>query len=131
MKYILLFAVCLNVLACSNQVNSARGGLGWLDGRWRGVGFDVVEEKSWSIKLEANTRRKRYEVEYPSEKCSGSWQLLDSDGCKVRFAETINSDRRNNCVNGTLIITRLDERTITYTWYKDEKAVASAFLTRE
>ncbi len=130
MKYFFLFAGFLSCLACSNRVSSSSG-LAWLDGRWRGVGFDVQEEKTWSIRLEANSRRKRYEVEYPSEKCSGTWQLLDSDGCKLRFAETIGSDPRNHCVNGTLIITRLDERTVTYTWYKDEKPVASAFLTRE
>lgn len=115
--------------ACATK--PASGSLSWLDGRWRGVGFDVQEEKSWSIQLEANSRKKRYDVEYPSEKCSGRWQLLESDACKARFAETIDSDRRNNCVNGILIITRLDARTITYTWYKEEKPVASAFLTRE
>lgn len=102
-----------------------------MDGRWRGVALEVERDKTWSIKLEANVRRRRYEIEYPSENCSGTWQLVDSDACKARFAETITNDRRNNCVNGTIIVTRLDQRTISYTWFRDEKAVASAFLTKD
>lgn len=127
----LALSLCLTCLACANTATSGRNSLGWLDGRWRGVALEVERDKTWSIKLEANVRRQRYEIEYPSENCSGTWQLVDSDACKARFAETITNDRRNNCVNGTIIVTRLDQRTISYTWFRDEKAVASAFLTKD
>ncbi|MEW6364950.1 MAG: hypothetical protein AB1714_09955 [Acidobacteriota bacterium] len=100
--------------------DEANAELAWLDGTWIGTGCQRTgTAKAFSIKAVLNTKKGTYKAQYSSLPCTGSWSILASDGCQVKFSETIES---GDCDPGTVIVTQLvlignQSRYITWTLY--------------
>ncbi|MEW6364171.1 MAG: hypothetical protein AB1714_05985 [Acidobacteriota bacterium] len=106
--------------------DGANTDLAWLDGTWSGIGYQPAGTvQAFSIKAVLNTQKGTYQARYTSFPCTGSWSILSSDGCQVKFRETIES---GSCDSGTVIVTQLilighPSRYITWTLYTADGAL--------
>ena len=88
----------------------------WLNGVWEGTGYQLNNATTWSIKFIGDPENQTYSIEYPSLKCSGTWKAEQITANMARFVETITVGK-NLCLDGgTVIVTRIDEKYMTFTY---------------
>jgi hypothetical protein len=105
----------------------------WLDGAWTGTGYQLGTNGTWAIRLICNPGRGEYSVQYPSLNCGGNLQPVSVEENRVEFIEYITYGTESCIQGGTLVITRVDDRHITYSYFMPGTNVVEAFstLTRE
>ena len=99
----------------------------WLQGEWRGIGYQLNSSGTWSISLKVNAERAS--IAYPSLECSGNWQIIKQSENKLELLETI-TEGTDKCVNkGKLVITKIDENHVTFTYFSPFSGELEAFST--
>lgn len=118
------FCVSFNVPAQRNKPN-------WLDGTWRGTGFQLNNSGSWSIRFTAEVKNKTYKIYYGTLDCSGNWRLVSSNDHLAQFEEII-TDGITKCANGGIvIITKIDKKFITVSYFVPGSGKLDSFSTLE
>lgn len=100
---------------------------GWIKGTWEGIGYQINLPQTWAIDLEVDL--KTATINYPSLECSGMWEIANQSIDRVEFREVIlkGADR---CVNGGLIvITRVDQHHISYSFFEPQNGKLEAHST--
>ena len=122
--------VCL-LLSLSVVVEAQSRSRTWLNGSWEGTGYQIDSGTTWTMSFRA--RGRRFSIEYPSLKCSGTWRLVSVNSRRAVFRERITVGMEQ-CVNqGVVTIERLNGRQIAYRFsYAGATDVsASAILNRK
>ncbi|HVQ38928.1 MAG TPA: hypothetical protein VMS31_15425, partial [Pyrinomonadaceae bacterium] len=86
MKAALTFVLIFSI----TSVVSAQGKTGtttWLNGTWKGTGYQIDSNETWTMKL--TVRGRSYRIEYPSLNCGGRWIPLSMNQSRARFIEQI------------------------------------------
>lgn len=123
---IFLFGQCTSTqeIDASSKVDTTTD---WLKGEWQGIGYQLNTSGNWSIRLKVNDDR--YSIAYPSLECSGNWQLEKKSDMKLEFIETITKGT-DKCVNkGRIIITKVDENHVTFTYFSPYSGELEAYST--
>ncbi|NJN77435.1 MAG: hypothetical protein HC803_03170 [Saprospiraceae bacterium] len=124
---ILLTNINFTYPAYSKKQNEKDNFPEWLQGEWRGIGYQLNTSGTWSIQLKVNTERAS--IAYPSLECSGNWQIVKQDKEKIELIEII-TEGTDKCVNkGKLILTKIDDNHITYTYFSPFSGELEAFST--
>ena len=101
----------------------------WLTGTWTGIGHQVDDGSTWSMRLIA--RGRMYRVAYPSLKCGGVWKLISLGSRSARFQEKIDYGVRNCSPVGDVVIRRLDGGRIKFSYlYPGETRVGAYAILR-
>jgi hypothetical protein len=124
---------CLLVLAFilfSAFVPYNRVDITWLDGTWEGVGYQAGDSP-WTIEVDCNAEKELFLIRYPSLNCQGFWTIESAETNQVVFREKIATGEHICMLEGILVVTRVDETHITYTYFEEiaGKRVLSAFST--
>lgn len=103
----------------------------WLNGSWEGTGYQMDTDTTWSMSFKA--RGKRYTIEYPSLKCSGTWRLVSVNSRRAIFRERITVGRESCVDRGVVTIERLNGGQIAYRFSNagTSQVSASAILNRK
>jgi hypothetical protein len=91
---------CGCVASGSVDVTVKPTGPKWLTGVWEGTGYQWDTETLWPMTLSATNST--YKVDYPTLKCGGRWQLIDSSGDTASFKEDITVGVEN-CAQGETV----------------------------
>ena len=98
-----------------------------LQGEWRGIGYQLNTGGTWSIHLKASAERAS--IAYPSLECSGNWQIVKQDKERIELLETI-TEGTDKCTNkGKVVITKVDENHVTFTYFSPFSGELEAFST--
>ena len=89
----------------------------WIEGVWTGIGYQMDDKTTWSIRLIINGSDNVYRIEYPSLSCGGEWRLVAFNSHSGKFVENILVGRDRCADNGTIVITRVDENHISFTYF--------------
>lgn len=102
----------------------------WLDGSWEGVGYQI-DALPWTIEVDCNIEKERFLIRYPSLNCQGFWTIERTETNQVVFREKIAKGEHTCLLEGVVVVTRVDETHITYTYFEElaGKRVLSAFST--
>ena len=105
----------------------------WLDGNWSGIGhqIDIKEDNQWTIELKINTKEDLYNISYPSLNCSGKWELMKYSGTQATFKEVIDNNIIDCVENGIIIISKIDNSRVSFSYFYVGDKKASAFTTLE
>jgi hypothetical protein len=122
---LILTVVLLTAFAPSNRVD-----ITWLNGLWEGVGYQEGYP-AWTIEVDCNTKKERFLIRYPSLNCQGFWTVESTETNQVVFREKIAKGDHNCLLEGILVVTRIDDNYITYSFFEeiDGKRVLSSFST--
>lgn len=103
----------------------------WLNGSWEGTGYQMDTDTTWTMSFKA--RGKRYTIEYPSLKCSGTWRLVSVNSRRAIFREHILIGRESCVDRGVVTIERLNGGQIAYRFSNagTSQVSASAILNRK
>ena len=112
------FACSLILIACISLSLSAQNKkTDWINGIWRGTGFQLNNSSSWAIRFEANAKVKLYKIDYGSLNCGGIWELVSIDENRAIFTEKI-IDGLDKCLNGSsIIITYVNKNYLSYSCF--------------
>ena len=129
MKYIYTLILLLTMMmsSCSGLQTDNN----WIDGNWSGMGFQpgFNNHDSWDIEVSLNIKQELFKISYPSLDCSGDWMIINIDKHKATFKE-LNIDNTVLCTdNGTVIITKVDEHHISYSYYTENDKRVSSYAT--
>lgn len=116
----------LTVVVCPQSRSAA-----WLNGSWEGTGYQMDTDSTWTMSFRA--RGKRFLIEYPSLKCSGTWRLVRLNSRRAIFRERITVGRESCVDRGMVTIERLNGSQIAYRFSHAGAAQvsASAILNRK
>lgn len=131
MKTISPYAIFIFVLLFSFNLNAQKKSA-WIDGVWRGTGFQLNNSSSWSIRFEAHTKTSTYKIDYGSLSCGGKWELQKIEKNRAVFIEKI-TEGKDKCINGnTIVITYVSDEYLSYTCFApgSKKLDASATLEK-
>ncbi|MBN1250587.1 MAG: hypothetical protein JXA16_00515 [Bacteroidales bacterium] len=117
MKPLSKLLIFIFIFTFSINTNAQKEKNAWLNGEWRGTGFQLNNSDSWSIHFIANTKKSVYEIKYSSLGCSGIWQLLSVNNHLAQFQETITEGISKCLSGGIIIITKVDNQHITFTYF--------------
>ena len=92
---------------CEKEVDS-------IEGTWIGKGYQD-NGSTWTIALVA--KKGVFNISYPSLNCGGFWSIEKADSNRTWFIETITYGKGNCISNGRIVITLINEKYITYTWF--------------
>lgn len=103
----------------------------WLNGNWEGTGYQMDTDTTWTMSFRA--RGKRYRIEYPSLKCSGTWRLVSVNSRRAIFRERITVGRESCVDRGVVTIEKLNGSQIAYRFSNagTSQVSASAILNRK
>ena len=114
----------MNVSAQKNKMN-------WLEDTCRGTGFQLNNSQSWSIRFTADLKNKTFKIDYGTLGCSGIWRLVSANDNLVQFEETI-TEGIMKCTNGgIIIITKIDKKFITFSYFVSGFGKLDSFSTLE
>jgi hypothetical protein len=103
--------------------------LNWINGKFKGTGYQTDTQSTWTIDLDCNSSNNQYEIKYPSLGCNGYWEFLSSTENSVTFIEKLTSGKLS-CLDKTIItLTKVDDDYITYTGYHPESKKMYCFST--
>jgi hypothetical protein len=113
-----LLICCLSITDLQAQHKKTK----WLDGSWVGVGYQPValSQTTWEIFLDYDYDNNIITINYPSFPCSGHWKLVKADKNKAEFIEYIDEGKEYCNDLGVIIVTRIDERYITISYFLPE-----------
>lgn len=128
----LLTVCCLLAVVCFGCIptkpTTETGLPTWVQGSWEGIGYQINLPQTWAIELEVKSPN-NVTVNYPSLDCSGMWEIVGTATDRVEFKEII-LNGVNRCVNGGLIIiTRVDQHHITYSFFEPQNGKLEAHST--
>jgi hypothetical protein len=129
MKRLTILALILLPSLCFSQLQSTA----WLDGNWKGLGFQPGNGTTWQAKLSFSEALSEASIYYPGLKCSGSWDIMTIKNKQITFTEVI-TEGKQQCVNGSkIVVTALGETYIHVAWFSDyiEGVDAYAVLKRD
>lgn len=101
----------------------------WLGGVWEGTGYQLNNGSTWSIKFVGDSENQTYTIDYPSLKCSGTWQAKKITATMAEFVETITVGKALCLDGGTVIVTKIDQRYITFTYLDPDTNNLGSFST--
>jgi hypothetical protein len=103
----------------------------WLNGSWEGTGYQMDTNTTWTMSFKA--RGKRFSIEYPSLKCSGTWRLVSVNARRAIFRERITVGRESCVDRGVVTLERLSGSQIAYRFSHagTSQISASAILNRK
>jgi hypothetical protein len=103
----------------------------WLNGSWEGTGYQMDTDTTWTMSFRA--RGRRYTIEYPSLKCSGTWRLVSVNSRRAIFRERITVGRESCVDRGVVTIEKLNGSQIAYRFSNagTSQVSASAILNRK
>ena len=131
MKNLLSFIILFYFLTFSVNISAQKNKMDWLDGTWRGTGFQLNNSQSWSIRFTADVNSKTFKIDYGTLGCSGIWRLISANDYLAQFEETI-TDGMMKCANGgIIIITKIDKRYITFSYFVPGSGKLDSFSTLE
>lgn len=106
--------------------------LSWLDGTWAGSACLTPPLEEYSFQLVADTTNRvfRTTLSFSSgPPCTGTLRLLSSSSGKAEFHESVIG---SGCADDTVVFTRLNSRTIAYTFVQtNPPQTGSGILTRQ
>jgi len=103
----------------------------WINGIWRGTGFQLNNSSSWSIRFEAIANTNTYKIDYGSLSCGGKWELQKIEKNRAVFIERI-TDGKDKCINGnTIIIAFVTDNYLSYTCFAQGSTKLDASATLE
>jgi hypothetical protein len=117
----------LSVVVCAQSSKRAT----WLNGSWEGTGYQIDSDTTWKMNFRA--RGRRFSIEYPTLKCSGTWRLVRVNSREAIFRERITAGL-SECVNqGVVTIERLNGRQLAYrfSYAGTTQVSASGILNRK
>ncbi len=123
----ILFASCSSL----QTVNSLEKEMDWLGGKWIGMGLqiDSPQNPTWKIELNVDMKNKSCLIKYPTLECSGKWVLKSGDTRRAIFTEHI-TEGKNKCYDGgKLVLTKIDENHISYSFFYPDNNILGAFST--
>lgn len=83
------------------------------------------------MKFTADPRTGTYDIDYPSVPCKGHWSLVKSDEHVAEFKEKI-TENLDSCVDkGRVVLTKIDENFITFSYFYDKTNVLGSYCTLE
>ena len=103
----------------------------WLEGKWKGTGYQAPTQSDWSIVLDYDKESKSFQISYPSLNCSGRWELVKKKKGYAEFVEVIQEGLENCDNNVKVVVTQIDERFVSVAYFLPEifdGVVASAVL---
>ncbi len=121
----------LTLLALFPLFLSAQTGPEWMDGKWQGIGYQLNTQSTWSIDFWGRSAENEFSIQYPSLKCGGNWKLNAFDETQAWFKEEIEFEKMNCLDLGTIVITRINENHITFTYFNPISKALEAFSTLE
>jgi hypothetical protein len=102
----------------------------WLEGVWKGTGYQKAPEMTWSIKFTAENNT--YTIEYPSLRCGGKWTLVEMNDAGATFKETITRGLDKCSNGGDITVEKISDHQISYKYTLPIIGeVASATLSKE
>ncbi|ADV47613.1 hypothetical protein Celal_0267 [Cellulophaga algicola DSM 14237] len=132
---VLLFSLFL-LTSCGVSNKSSVKNKKWLEGKWTGIGYqtDLQEASQWTIALDIE--KGNYNISYPSLYCAGKWKLTKYSEDQATFTELIENNTTTCIKNGTIILTKIDETRILYSYFyndgiNNDGKKAAAFSTLE
>ncbi len=132
-KSILFVAIIFLCCSCSVQkkYTSLEKEMSWLEGKWIGVGYqaDAMTAQTWSIELKVDVKNKKCSINYPSLECSGKWVLKNGNSNAATFVEHITEGKDKCFDQGELIITKVDENHLSYSFFYPKNHQLGAFST--
>jgi len=131
MKAIKCISLLILVTLLSFNLNAQKKKTDWINGIWRGTGFQLNNSSSWSIRFEANSSTNVYKINYGSLSCGGIWELQKIEKNRAVFIEKI-TEGKDKCINGnTIIITFVTENYLSYTCFAPGSTKLDASATLE
>ena len=125
-----LFILCF-FLYFSFNISAQKSKANWLNGTWRGTGFQLNNSGSWSIRFTADVKNKTYTIDYGTLGCSGNWRFVSANDHLAQFEEII-TDGVMKCANGgIIIITKIDKKFITFSYFVPGSGKLDSFSTLE
>lgn len=123
-----IFALLFISLFGIGSLQSGNSPLSWLEGSWHGVGYQN-NSGTWSILFVARPDENFYQIDYPSLNCGGKWLLISGDENRAEFIEIIEKGQ-TLCLNGgKIIMTRVNETHISYSYFNPNSNQLEAFST--
>ena len=131
MKNLLKITTLAIILCFSLNIKAQSNDISWLNGVWRGTGFQLNNSKSWSIRFSANVNNKTFKIDYATLGCSGQWRFISANNHIAQFQETI-TDGMMKCGNGgVIIITKIDNNYVTFSYFVPGSGKLDSFSTLE
>lgn len=125
MKMLLTVFIVLNL---TGHLAAQQSALSWLDGEWEGLGYQLNNGGTWSIRFSGQSANNSFIIQYPSLKCGGNWMMIAGNEYRAEFVEVI-AYGTEFCVNGgVVILTRVDDRHIGFSYFSPER-ILDAFST--
>jgi hypothetical protein len=106
------------------------GAPGWLDGNWGGDAFLPAGAKDFPVAIDVESGANRYQIVYTLDACGGTLELLEATAERAVFREHLNANSSKACADGgKIVITRVDEQHVSYTFFWPDDATLNAYAT--
>lgn len=129
MKKITGFTLILSVFLLSTAFRADSSKSDWLNGKWLGIKYQVNADKGWQTEMTINTKTKQFSISYPELECTGTLELQSLTKSKAVFIEKLPG---TSCLSdGYIIITRVDEKHISFTCLRDQEQRLASYCTLE
>jgi hypothetical protein len=89
----------------------------WLEGKWRGIGYEDDFKEIWEVVLDFNNRDGLMKISYPSFPCGGDWELVSSNKHKATFIEHITKNPNLCQDEGTVVVTKIDSKFVSVAFF--------------
>ena len=123
-----MFLTVFMVLNFPVFLTAQQSSLSWLDGEWEGLGYQLNNGGTWSIRFSGQSANNSFTIQYPSLKCGGNWMITGCNEYRAEFVEVI-SFGTDFCVNGGIVVlTRVDDLHIAFTYFSPQRTL-DAFST--
>jgi hypothetical protein len=131
MKSITLLALASFLIFTGFSPKSIQGKTTWIDGNWAGIKYQTNMSTGWQTILSMNSKAKKFTVSYPELNCGGELELESISKSKAVFIEKITRGKEVCVDNGYIIITKVNEKYISFTCLRDEKTRLASYATLE
>lgn len=129
-KYLILPAAVIVLLFSSAfYMDTLSSKSDWLDGEWQGEKYQVNMNKGWQTEMKINTKAKQFSIAYPELDCNGTLEMQSLTKSKAVFIEKLPN---TSCLSdGYIIVTKVDEKHISFTCLRDEEKRLASYCTLE
>ena len=123
--FLLTFAVSTAFVA------NNREDISWMNGSWKGLGYQPNITMPWEIELACKAAKKEFIIRYPTLNCQGYWKISKIEANRIIFQEKIAKGEHDCIPSGKVIVTRVDDKHISYSYFEaiDGKEVLNSFST--
>lgn len=115
----------LGLLSTSLQAQN----IGWLQGEWEGVGYQLSNGGTWTMSVTANIANYSIAIRYPSLDCGGVWMIRSSSDCSIELVEDIEYGEDKCLDGGFVVLTRVDADHVTFTYFLSGTRTMDAYAT--